>query len=347
MTVARSQIVDPLLTPWYHCISHTVRGAFLLQSASEHRKRWIQQRLEELVAIFSLEVAGFAVLDTHLHLLVYIDLKRAKRWSKRDVLRRWARLCPPRGPDRKPLPSIEKWVQSKLSDHKFINTVRKRLVDLGWFMKSLKEPLARQANQEDGTHGAFWAARYQSIAVLDEEALLATCAYIDLNPLAAGCVKLPELARYTSLWVRVDWCRRQGRLSDLQAARAGSALGAQAARGMESGLWLCPLDDRRGRGETRVGLLDGFSLGSYLLLVDATSRLLRPGKAARRTRGDGAVDAAGDDAGSLAGHDAAPVFATAAAGRGVCLPPQEPARGGRSARLSPPGQSERLPGVTF
>ena len=279
MTVARSQIVDPLLTPWYHCISHTVRGAFLLQSASEHRKRWIQQRLEELVAIFSLEVAGFAVLDTHLHLLVYIDLKRAKRWSKRDVLRRWARLCPPRGPDRKPLPSIEKWVQSKLSDHKFINTVRKRLVDLGWFMKSLKEPLARQANQEDGTHGAFWAARYQSIAVLDEEALLATCAYIDLNPLAAGCVKLPELARYTSLWVRVDWCRRQGRLSDLQAARAGSALGAQAARGMESGLWLCPLDDRRGRGEARVGLLDGFSLGSYLLLVDATSRLLRPGKA--------------------------------------------------------------------
>ncbi len=157
------------------------------------------------------------MLDTHLHLLVYIDLKRAKRWSKRDVLRRWARLCPPRGPDRKPLPSIEKWVQSKLSDHKFINTVRKRLVDLGWFMKSLKEPLARQANQEDGTHGAFWAARYQSIAVLDEEALLATCAYIDLNPLAAGCVKLPELARYTSLWVRVDWCRRQGRLSDLQA----------------------------------------------------------------------------------------------------------------------------------
>ena len=156
--------------------------------------------------------------------------------------------------------------------------MRKRLVDLGWFMKSLKEPLARQANQEDGTHGAFWAARYQSIAVLDEEALLATCAYIDLNPLAAGCVKLPELARYTSLWVRVDWCRRQGRLSDLQAAPPDRHWGRRR-RGMESGLWLCPLDDRRGRGETRVGLLDGFSLGSYLLLVDATSRLLRPGKA--------------------------------------------------------------------
>ena len=174
MAVPRSQIVDPTVTPWYHCISHTVRGALLLNSLSDHRKLWIQRRLEELVAIFSLDVAGFAVLDTHFHVLVYIDLRRAKRWSKRDVLCRWARLCPPRGPDRKPLKSVEKWVQSKLSDHKLINTLRKRLVDLGWFMKSLKEPLSRQANEEDGTHGAFWAARYQSIAVLDEEALLAT-----------------------------------------------------------------------------------------------------------------------------------------------------------------------------
>ncbi len=44
---------------------------------------------------------------------------------------------------------------------------------------------------------------------------------------------------------------------------------------MESGLWLCPMEDRRGHGESRVGLLDSFSLGSYLLLVDATSRLFR------------------------------------------------------------------------
>ena len=98
-----------------------------------------------------------------------------QRWSKREVLQRWARLFPPRGPDRQPVRSIDQWIQSKLSDHKFVNNARKRLVDLGWFMKSLKEPLARQANQEDGTHGAFWAARYKSIAILDEEALLATC----------------------------------------------------------------------------------------------------------------------------------------------------------------------------
>ena len=62
-------------------------------------------------------------------------------------------------------------------------------------MKCLKEPLARLANAEDGCPGAFWEGRYKSVAVLDEEALLATAAYIDLNPLAAGVRRCPRPAR--------------------------------------------------------------------------------------------------------------------------------------------------------
>ncbi len=53
---------------------------------------------------------------------------------------------------------------------------RKRLGDLSWFMKCLKEPLARQANCEDGYSGAFWEGRFKSIAVLDAESLLTTAA---------------------------------------------------------------------------------------------------------------------------------------------------------------------------
>ncbi|NIL95703.1 MAG: hypothetical protein GTO53_00675 [Planctomycetales bacterium] len=54
-----------------------------------------------------------------------------------------------------------------------------------------------------------------------------------------------------------------------------------AARGLEDeGLWLCPIEDRRQHDPAaRTGLLDGFSLGSYLSLVDWTSRLIRDGKA--------------------------------------------------------------------
>jgi hypothetical protein len=46
MTVARSQLVDTNVTPRYHVISGTVRGALLLGEGGEDRKAWIENRLE-------------------------------------------------------------------------------------------------------------------------------------------------------------------------------------------------------------------------------------------------------------------------------------------------------------
>jgi|GEM_PF-4607786 len=40
--------------------------------------------------------------------------------------------------------------------------------------------------------------------LLDEESLLATCAYIDLNPVAAGIAKVPEASAHTSIKQRVE-----------------------------------------------------------------------------------------------------------------------------------------------
>jgi hypothetical protein len=34
--------------------------------------------------------------------------------------------------------------------------------------------------------------RFRSVAILDEESLLAVCAYIDVNPVAAGIEAVPE-----------------------------------------------------------------------------------------------------------------------------------------------------------
>ena len=49
-----------------------------------------------------------------------------------------------------------------------------RLQSLSWFMKCLKEPLSRLANCEEQTRGAFFERRFKSVAILDEESLLAT-----------------------------------------------------------------------------------------------------------------------------------------------------------------------------
>ena len=93
-------------------------------------------------------------------------------------------------------------------------------------------------------------------------------------------VQLPEESSHTSIRDRIEHCRQQGRLNDLPAAARSSVAGVQASAGIEDDLWLCPIEDRRHQdASSRPGLLDGFSLGSYLQLVDWTSRLAREGKA--------------------------------------------------------------------
>jgi hypothetical protein len=77
----------------------------------------------------------------------------------------------------------------------------------------------------------------------------------------------------------VEHAQTQGKLQELKAAAQGSVAGSLAAGAVEEDLWLCPIEDRRRQGSRREGLLEGFSLGSYLLLVDYTSRLCRRGKA--------------------------------------------------------------------
>jgi len=81
MTIARAHLVDPSVTRWYHCVTRCVRRAFLLGEGMHDRKSWIEHRLEELAEISSVAVAGFAILDNHLHLLVWLDPDVARGWS--------------------------------------------------------------------------------------------------------------------------------------------------------------------------------------------------------------------------------------------------------------------------
>jgi len=296
MAIARAKIVDPSVTRWYHCVTRCVRRAFLLGEGPDDRKEWIEQRLGELSGVFAVSVGGFSVLDNHLHVLVRLDPDVAKGWSDEEVVRRWGRLFPPRDKSRQPIAVSNEWVEWRLKDAGWVATARERLQSLSWFMKCLKEPLSRLANRQDQTRGAFFEGRFKSIAILDEESLLATCAYIDLNPVAAGIAKVPEASPYTSIKTRVEHTKDEGRTPDLTAAAHGSVAGSCASAGMEDSLWLCPIEDRRRLDSAREGMLEGFPLGSYLLLVDYTGRLFREGKAAISRELSGIFDRLGSSA---------------------------------------------------
>src|SRR5262249_10851769 len=71
----------------------------------------------------------------------------------------------------------------------------------------------------------------------------------------------------------------QGRTHDLKEAQKGSVAGSAATAGLEDAHWLCPIEDRCRIDSSREGMIEGFSLGSYVLLVDYTGRLFRQGKA--------------------------------------------------------------------
>jgi hypothetical protein len=146
MANPRSRCVDEAVTPWYHCISRCVRRLPLCGGKFLHRKQWIEDRLQELVEIFSVECAGFAVMDNHLHLLLRLDSRKAEEWSDEEVVRRWCRLFPLRNLAGEAIKVSMDRIRRFAGDPDWVNKSRKRLADLGWFMKCLKEPLARRAN---------------------------------------------------------------------------------------------------------------------------------------------------------------------------------------------------------
>lgn len=209
MPTARHRLVSLDDTPYYHCISRCVRRAFLCGKDSttgysfEHRRQWIVNRIKLLSSVFAVDLCAYAVMSNHYHIVVRLDAVAARTWSDQEVAERWTQLFSKSalvhrflaGSD---LPPYE---QDRVQQQ--IKTWRSRLVDLSWFMRCLNEPIARMANQEDNCTGRFWEGRFHSQALLDERALLACMAYVDLNPIRAAMAETPETSDYTSIQERI------------------------------------------------------------------------------------------------------------------------------------------------
>ena len=95
---------------------------------------------------------------------------------------------------------------------------------------------SRMANEEDACSGSFWESRFRSVAVLDEESLLATAAYIDLNPVAAAMAATPESSQHTSLHERIEQYQETETLETIRDDL--SSLTSNPAQ--EADLWLLP-----------------------------------------------------------------------------------------------------------
>jgi len=206
-----------------------------------------------LANVYAIDICAYAVMSNHTHLVLYINQDEAKNWSIKQVLERWHSL-------HKGTQFTEKYLREEAmaefelaSVYKSCETYRERLTDISWFMRELNESIARMANKEDKCTGRFWEGRFKSQALLDEAALVACMAYVDLNPVRARMERTPEVSKHTSIKTRIEVAKA----NQIQPKTLFPFIGYE-------------------RENQPEGL--PFKLEDYLELIDLTGRIIRGDK---------------------------------------------------------------------
>jgi REP element-mobilizing transposase RayT len=292
--VNRREIVADSEIQVFHAINRCVRRTHLCgkdrrtRKDYSHRKEWVRERLEFLAGVFGVDILGFAVMSNHLHVVVRTRPDVVKAWSDEDVARRWWRLFPKRkNKDQSAAEPTQEELNHILNSPAGMLEKRRRLSNLSWFMKCLCEPIAKRANKEEKLTGHFWESRFKAQPLLDEMAIAACMAYVDLNPVRAGAAESPETSEFTSI---------QERIKDRQAAKDVRNADAQREKlehGPHAG-WLAPIELKPKtksdtekppkRRASNKGCLE-MTLDRYLQLVDWTGRQLKKDKPGAISKG--------------------------------------------------------------
>jgi len=266
MTQARRSQISLIDTCYYHLTSRCIRRAFLCGQDEytsrnyEHRRQWMVDRIRFLTSVFAIDVAAYAVMSNHYHLVVYVNEPEAQAWTDEDVCQRWLQLYGNH-------PLVERWQSGATTSAAeneaalaIIEEWRGRLSDISWLMRCLNEYIARKANKEDNCQGRFWEGRFKSQALLDEKALLACMAYVELNPVRAKMADSVQDSEYTSAYERIhDKASKQDKPGELP-------------------FQVKPLLGFIGNEHKNQPCGIAFSLLDYFELIEATGQVIRDDK---------------------------------------------------------------------
>lgn len=297
MPLPRSRVM-PDRPVWTHVVSRCVRKAYLCGGRDgrwDHRRQWLEDRLRELSGVFAVEIAAYAVMSNHVHVVQRMAPEIAATWSALEVAERWLVVFGKNAGRMQLDGDLKAAAQALAANVVWIAQKRERLADLSWFMRAFKESLARRANAEEKCSGRFWEGRFVSVPLLDQAALIACMAYVDLNPVRVRMADTPENSTHTSVRQRVRARRRHRTVMRVQAEVAANTLTpevaveslriagvpdeqrASAATSPEAGMFVTPMARCLHPTEEFMAPRP-MPLDEYLLLVDLTGRVVRPGK---------------------------------------------------------------------
>jgi len=141
MPKPRKTLVSLDATPYYHCVSRCVRRAFLCGedtitgNSYEHRRQWIEDRLLTLASTFAIDIAAYAIMSNHYHVMLRINHKLAKSWAQSEVIDHWYRIS-------KSSLLSQRYAQGEIlskAEHdtlsEQVNKWCERLMSISWFMR--------------------------------------------------------------------------------------------------------------------------------------------------------------------------------------------------------------------
>lgn len=193
--MTQKRLISPSGTTYVHIISKAVDGDF--KFADPAVKRMFRDILGRAEKFSGVKVHTFDFLDNHFHFLTSIPERpnEIPLWVVRErimvlyegkaldeILAEWDRIEEEEG---------EEGLEA------YADTFRKRMYDMGEFMKTCKQRMTMCYNKLMGRSGTLWGERYKSILIQGTPGCLALrilAAYVDLNCVRAGIVDDP--ARY-------------------------------------------------------------------------------------------------------------------------------------------------------
>lgn len=172
----------------YHCMTRAVNGERLFHD----REKEILRKIIWQVADFSgVEVLTYCVLSNHFHVLIRVMGDQVV--SDAELMRRFRVLYPK--PTRYQVESAEVMESQLCAGGVEADAIRRKLLarmsDVSEFMKAVKQRFSVWYNRSHQRYGTLWAERFKSVLVEGKGNPLQTmAAYIDLNPVRAGLVRV-------------------------------------------------------------------------------------------------------------------------------------------------------------